>query len=74
MSYNSLCVAAALGIDKVVLASSVNALGMRASVPLGIRWRTFILVVFSQNPQYDYIPIDERHTPRPEEAYSLSKL
>ncbi|WVR06695.1 hypothetical protein IAU60_003727 [Kwoniella sp. DSM 27419] len=58
MSYNTLAIAAQLGIDRVALASSVNAVGM----------------LFSQHPKFDYLPMDEAHPCRPEDAYSLSKL
>ncbi|WRT66759.1 uncharacterized protein IL334_003722 [Kwoniella shivajii] len=57
MSYNTLSIAAELGINRVVLASSVNAIGM----------------LFSKSTTFDYLPLDERHPCRPEDAYSLSK-
>ncbi|WVF69065.1 hypothetical protein IAT40_003839 [Kwoniella sp. CBS 6097] len=57
MSYNTLNIAAKLGINRVVLASSVNAVGL----------------LFSKRPTFDYLPIDEKHPCRPEDAYSLSK-
>lgn len=56
-SYNALQAAAAVGITRVCLASSVNAIGHE----------------FSRAPRYDYFPIDEQHPARPEDAYSLSK-
>ncbi|WVW85130.1 hypothetical protein I302_107167 [Kwoniella bestiolae CBS 10118] len=57
MSCNTLSIAAELGINRVVLASSVNAVGM----------------LFSHRPTFDYLPIDENHPCRPEDAYSMSK-
>jgi len=56
-SYNALSAAAALGIQRVCLASSINAIGG----------------AFSRVPRYDYFPIDERHPTYAEDAYSLSK-
>ncbi|MEP7358305.1 MAG: NAD(P)-dependent oxidoreductase [Anaerolineales bacterium] len=56
-SYNVLCAAATLGIQRVCLASSINAIGG----------------VFSQWPRYDYFPLDEQHPGYAEDAYSLSK-
>lgn len=57
ISYNALCAAAALGIKRVCLASSVNALGG----------------AFSQAPRYDYFPVDERHPTYADDPYGLSK-
>ncbi|WVQ73539.1 hypothetical protein IAR50_003115 [Cryptococcus sp. DSM 104548] len=57
MSYNTLCIAVELGINRVVLASSVNAIGM----------------LYCKRPKYDYLPLDENHPCRPEEPYSVSK-
>jgi nucleoside-diphosphate-sugar epimerase len=56
-SYNVLSAAAALGIQRVCLASSINAIGG----------------VFSRWPRYDYFPLDEQHPTYAEEAYALSK-
>jgi nucleoside-diphosphate-sugar epimerase len=56
-SYNALSVAVALGIDRVCLASSINATG----------------AVFSRRARYDYLPVDEAHPTYNEDAYSLSK-
>jgi len=56
-SYNALQVAANLGIDRVCLASSVNAIGGG----------------YSRRPRFDYFPIDERHPTYNEDPYSLSK-
>lgn len=56
-SYNALSAAAALGITRVCLASSVNALGG----------------VFSRVPRYDYFPLDEQHPTYAEDPYGLSK-
>ena len=56
-SYNALSAAATLGIKRVCLASSVNAIGG----------------AFSQSPRYDYFPVDEQHRTYAEEPYSLSK-
>ena len=58
-TWNVLQAAEVLGITKLVLASSVNAVGLvfsRETVP----------------PQY--LPIDEEHPTRAEDSYSLSKL
>ena len=57
ISYNALSVAAKLGIRRVCLASSVNAVGGE----------------YSRVPRYDYFPIDERHPTYAEDPYSLSK-
>ncbi|WOO84293.1 Putative dihydroflavonol 4-reductase [Vanrija pseudolonga] len=57
MSWNALSVAQALGIKRVAMASSVNAVGM----------------IFSNLPQFDYIPLDEKHPLYPEDAYSVCK-
>jgi nucleoside-diphosphate-sugar epimerase len=56
-SYNTLSAAAALGISRVCLASSVNALGG----------------AFSIRARYDYFPVDEGHPTYAEDPYSLSK-
>jgi UDP-glucose 4-epimerase len=56
-SYNVLSAAATLGINRVVLASSINAIGG----------------VFSRSPRYDYFPVDERHPTYAEDPYALSK-
>jgi nucleoside-diphosphate-sugar epimerase len=56
-SYNILYAAATLGIKRVCLASSINAIGG----------------AFSRSPRYDYFPLDERHPSYAEEPYSLSK-
>jgi UDP-glucose 4-epimerase len=56
-SYNALSVSAALGIQRVCLASSINAIGG----------------VYSREPRYDYFPLDEKHPTYAEDAYSLSK-
>ena len=56
-SYNALSAAATLGIARVCLASSVNAIGG----------------AFSRRPRYDYFPLDERHPTYAEDPYSLSK-
>jgi nucleoside-diphosphate-sugar epimerase len=56
-SYNVLCAAAQLGILKVCLASSINALGGIGS-PVG---------------RFDYFPVDERHPTYNADDYSLSK-
>nr|ODN93358.1 hypothetical protein L203_00629 [Cryptococcus depauperatus CBS 7841]ODO02378.1 hypothetical protein L204_01111 [Cryptococcus depauperatus CBS 7855] len=57
MSYNTLSIAVELGINRVAMASSVNAIGM----------------LYSQRPKYDYLPLDESHPCRPEDAYSVAK-
>jgi len=56
-SYNALAAAAALGIKRVCLASSINAIGG----------------VFSRWPRYDYFPLDEQHPTYAEDPYALSK-
>jgi nucleoside-diphosphate-sugar epimerase len=56
-SYNALCAAAELGIDRACQASSINAIG----------------AVYSRAPRYDYFPVDERHPTYNEDPYSLSK-
>lgn len=56
-SYNVLSAAAALGIERVCLASSINAVGG----------------AFSRHPRYDYFPLDEAHPTYAEDPYSLSK-
>jgi len=56
-SYNALCAAAQLGINRVCQASSVNATG----------------AVYSRWPRYDYFPLDEQHPTYNEDPYSLSK-
>jgi UDP-glucose 4-epimerase len=56
-SYNALRVAAQLGIDRVCLASSVNAVGGG----------------YTRRPRYEYFPLDEGHPTFNEDPYSLSK-
>lgn len=56
-SYNVLCAAVDLGIPRVLMASSVNAIGL----------------TWSRAPTFDYFPIDEHHPTRNEDPYSLSK-
>lgn len=56
-SYNALSAASALGIKRVCLASSINAIGG----------------AFSRSPRYDYFPLDEQHPTYAEDPYSLSK-
>ncbi len=56
-SYNALSAAATLGIKRVCLASSINAIGG----------------AFSRAPRYDYFPLDEQHPTYAEDPYSLSK-
>jgi nucleoside-diphosphate-sugar epimerase len=56
-SYNALSAAATLGISRVCLASSINAIGG----------------VYSRTPRYDYFPLDEQHPTYAEDPYSLSK-
>lgn len=56
-SYNALTAAAAAGIDRVCLASSINAIGG----------------AYSRRPRYDYLPLDENHPTYTEEPYGLSK-
>lgn len=56
-SYNALFAAAQLGIPRVIMASSVNAIGMS----------------WSRDPSFDYFPVDQHHPTRNEDPYSLSK-
>jgi UDP-glucose 4-epimerase len=56
-SYNALAAAAEQGIDRVVMASSVNAIGG----------------CFSRKPRYDYFAVDEEHPSYCEDPYGLSK-
>lgn len=56
-SYHVLSAASALGIERVCLASSINAIGG----------------AFSRKPRYDYFPLDEAHPSYTEDPYSLSK-
>lgn len=56
-SYNALYAAAECGINKICLASSINAIGG----------------AYSRVARYDYFPLDERHPTYNEDAYSLSK-
>jgi nucleoside-diphosphate-sugar epimerase len=56
-SYNALSIAVELGMSRVCLASSVNAIGG----------------VYSRSPRYDYFPVDEAHPTYAEDPYSLSK-
>ena len=56
-SYNALSAASTLGIKRVCLASSINAIGG----------------AFSRSPKYDYLPLDEQHPTYAEDPYSLSK-
>lgn len=56
-NYNVLYAASSLGIEKVSLASSINALGGIAS----------------RRGRFDYFPVDERHNTYSEDDYSLSK-
>ncbi len=55
--YNVLWAAAELGIWRVCLASSINAIGG----------------AYSRTPRYDYFPLDEDHPTYAEDPYSLSK-
>jgi UDP-glucose 4-epimerase len=57
-TWNVLEAAEILGIEKLVLASSVNAVGLAYS---------------KQRIQPEAFPVDETQPPRPEESYSLSK-
>ncbi|MCX6067347.1 MAG: NAD(P)-dependent oxidoreductase [Chloroflexi bacterium] len=56
-SFNALSAASALGIKRVCMASSINAIGG----------------VFSRTPRYDYFPVDEQHPTYAEDPYSQSK-
>jgi UDP-glucose 4-epimerase len=56
-SYNALYACAQLGIEKVCLASSINAIGG----------------AYSRKARYDYFPVDEAHPTYNEDPYSLSK-
>jgi len=57
-SYNALRAAAELEIDRVCVASSVNA----------------VTGEFNQAPRYVRLPVDESHPAAPEDSYGLSKL
>lgn len=56
-NYNVLYAASELGIQKVCLASSINALGG----------------IVSRRGRFDYFPVDEKHPTYSEDDYSLSK-
>jgi UDP-glucose 4-epimerase len=56
-SYNVLSAAVASGIERICLASSVNAIGG----------------IYSRAPRYDYFPVDEQHPCYAEDGYGLSK-
>lgn len=56
-NYNVLSVAVELGIGRVCLASSINAIGG----------------AYSRRPRYDYFPVDERHPTYAEDPYGMSK-
>jgi UDP-glucose 4-epimerase len=56
-SYNVLYACGELGIHRICLASSINAIGG----------------AFSRKARYDYFPVDENHPTYNEDAYSLSK-
>ncbi|KAJ6494682.1 hypothetical protein C8R47DRAFT_1318618 [Mycena vitilis] len=58
ISWNVLRAAAELGINRVAQASSVNV----------------ITLVYSQQPHFDFFPIDETHPCLPDEPYGLSKV
>jgi hypothetical protein len=49
---------AQLGITRISVASSVNAIGL----------------VFNKDRYFDYLPVDEAHKCCPDESYGLSKL
>lgn len=57
-TYNVLEACRQLGIHKVVVASSINAIGLSYN---------------KERPRLDYLPVDEAHPARPEDCYSLSK-
>lgn len=57
-TYNVLEACRQLGIYKVVVASSINAIGLSYN---------------REKPRLDYLPVDEAHPARPEDCYSLSK-
>ncbi len=57
-TYNVLEACRQLGIHKIVVASSINAVGLSYN---------------KERPRLDYLPIDENHPARPEDCYSLSK-
>lgn len=56
-TYNVLARAVDLGITRLCLASSINAIGS----------------AYSKQPHYDYFPLDERHPSYVEDTYGLSK-
>ncbi|BEI91359.1 uncharacterized protein CcaverHIS019_0401790 [Cutaneotrichosporon cavernicola] len=59
MSWNALQAAGEVGIERISMASSVNAIGLIFSKP---------------RPHFDYLPLDEEHTRYPQDSYSLCKL
>ncbi|KAF7375041.1 NAD-binding protein [Mycena sanguinolenta] len=58
ISWNILRAAAELGINRIAQASSVNAINL----------------VYSQQPKFEFFPIDETHPTLPDEPYGLSKV
>ncbi|EJD40198.1 NAD(P)-binding protein [Auricularia subglabra TFB-10046 SS5] len=58
LSWNVLRACAELGINRVAMASSVNA----------------VTLVYSAGPKFHYFPIDEAHPALPDEPYGLSKV
>ncbi|KAH7102351.1 hypothetical protein BKA62DRAFT_700126 [Auriculariales sp. MPI-PUGE-AT-0066] len=56
-SWNAMRAAVELGVERISLASSVNALGM----------------VWGEIAEIDWVPLDEDHPCRPRDPYSLSK-
>lgn len=57
-TWNVLEAAAQLGIARLCLASSINAVGM----------------IYNREVRFDYLPLDEDHPCRPDETYGLTKL
>lgn len=57
-TYHVLEACRVLGIQRVVMASSINAVGLSYN---------------RGKPRLDYLPLDENHPARPEDPYSLSK-
>jgi hypothetical protein len=58
MLYNVPVLASELGIDCVLLASTVNPIGMGESANTETRCRPESASVFSKRPRFDYIPVD----------------
>jgi nucleoside-diphosphate-sugar epimerase len=72
-TYNVFSAATAVGLERVVWASSETVLGL----PFGERHARNLLDAVAAPghvPMPDYVPIDEQHPRRPHSSYSLSKV